>query len=241
LPEPGKSVAKTPKYSGKNRLLARLSRQDFELLKPHLVELQLPLRKSLEIRNRRITAAYFPENGVASVVANGKVGMGVEVGLIGREGMSGIAIIMGADRAHHDTFMQIAGNGLCLKAVELKRCVGQSETLQRELLRYAHAFGLQVANTAMINAKSKIEERLARWLLVAHDRLDGDDIPLTHEFLATMLGVRRPGVTIALHLLESDGLIQRKRASVVIVDRKGLEQRSNGAYGLAEAAFRRLG
>ena len=94
---------------------------------------------------------------------------------------------------------------------------------------------MQVAHTAMINARSKIEERLARWLLVAHDRLDGDDLPLTHEFLATMLGVRRPGVTVALHALQKIGLVEPGHGSIRVVDRKGLEQASNGAYALAAA------
>ena len=99
---------------------------------------------------------------------------------------------------------------------------------------------MQVSHTAMINARSRIEERLARWLLAAHDRLDGDDLPLTHEFLATMLGVRRPGVTVALHDLEQRGLVQPRRGLVTIVDREGLEKAANGAYGTGEAELGRL-
>jgi CRP-like cAMP-binding protein len=92
----------------------------------------------------------------------------------------------------------------------------------------------------MANGRSKVEERLARWLVMAHDRLDGDELPLTHEFLAIMLGVRRPGVTVALNLLEKDGLIDANRGVISIIDRKGLEEKSNGAYGVPEAEFRRL-
>ena len=195
---------------------------------------QLPVRKRLEVRNRRISAAYFPETGIASVVANGTTGRGVEVGIIGKEGMTGIAVIMGASRATYETFMQVGGNGRCIPSTTLRRCLEASTTLHRALLQFAHAFGIQVAQTAMTNARSKIEERLARWLLMAHDRVEGDELPLTHEFLATMLGVRRPGVTVALNRLESDGLVRRKRAAIEIVDRKGLERTSNGAYGLAE-------
>jgi CRP-like cAMP-binding protein len=233
-------VQKSSKYTGRNELLKRLSQGDYYLLAPHLVELDLPLRKYLERRGRAISAAYFPENGIASVVANGRVGAGVEVGLVGRDGMSGVAALLGADRATNDTYMQIAGDGQCIKISDLKRRVKESDSLQRALLKYSHAFNVQVTHTAMINARNKIEERLARWLLAAHDRLDGNDLPLTHEFLATMLGVRRPGVTVALHALQQDGLIQPGRGSVTIIDRKGLERAANGAYGTGEAELGRL-
>ncbi|WP_141701446.1 Crp/Fnr family transcriptional regulator, partial [Methyloceanibacter marginalis] len=112
--------------------------------------------------------------------------------------------------------------------------------LRAMILKFVHAFNVQVAHTAMINARSTLEERLARWLLVSHDRLEGDALLLTHEFIATMLGVRRPGVTIAVHALQKDGLIQAGRGTITIVDRKGLEKKSNGAYGVAEAELGRL-
>jgi CRP-like cAMP-binding protein len=233
-------VTQSTKYDGPNRLLAALSRRDFDLLEPHLVDVDLPVRKSLERPNRRITAAYFPEDGIASVVANGKVGSGVEVGLIGREGMTGGAVLLGADRATYDTFMQVPGDGFCMKIADLKRCAAESESLRAMILKFVHAFNVQVAHTAMINARSTLEERLARWLLVSHDRLEGDELLLTHEFIATMLGVRRPGVTIAVHALQKDGLIQAGRGTITIVDRKGLEKKSNGAYGVAEAELGRL-
>ena len=233
-------MQKSAKYTGPNELLVRLSQRDYGLLAPHLVAVDLPLRKHLARRGRNITAAYFVEDGIASVVAHGRVGAGVELGLIGRDGMSGAAVLLGADRATYDIYMQIAGDGQCMKISALKRCTAESESLLRALLKYSHAFSVQVAHTAMINAKSKVEERLARWLLVAHDRLAGDQIPLTHEFLATMLGVRRPGVTVALHDLEQRGLIQPGRGSITIIDRKGLVQAANGAYGTGEAELGRL-
>ena len=108
------------------------------------------------------------------------------------------------------------------------------------LLQFAHAFIVQAAYTALANARSKLEERLARWLLMAHDRADGDEIPLTHEILALMLGVRRPGVTLALSILVRQGLIRTSRGFIFITDRRGLEKSSNGAYGVPEAEFHRL-
>ena len=136
--------------------------------------------------------------------------------------------------------MQIGGGGQRIGAVELGHAIEQSAGLHWSLLRYGHAFVVQMGYTALANGRSKIEERLARWLLMAHDRVDGDLVPLTHEFLATMLGVQRPGVTVALGLLENKGLIQAERGVVSIADRKGLEEISNGAYGAPEAEFRRL-
>lgn len=226
--------------SARNGILARLSRGDFALLESQLEAVKLPLRKQLESQNKRIDYAYFIEAGFASVVADGSGGLRIEVGLIGREGVTGLAIIMGTDRSPNETFMQAAGKGQRISASNLRKAMEQSPTLHRSLLHYGHAFLVQTAHTAMANGRSKMEARLARWLLMAHDRLDGDELPLTHEFLAIMLGVRRPGVTVALKTLESQHLIQAHRGLISIINRKGLEQRSNGAYGAPEAELRRL-
>jgi Crp-like helix-turn-helix domain len=151
------------------------------------------------------------------------------VGTIGREGMSGMAVVMGnGDRVPHETSMQIAGNGLCLSAGELKH-KGQHRPASRPLGLWAFIHDADYS-TALANGRSKIEERLARWLLLAHDRVDGDELPLTHEFLAVMLGVRRSGVTIVLQEFEHKGLIAHRRSIITMADRKGLEQNSNGRY-----------
>jgi CRP-like cAMP-binding protein len=223
----------------KNRILSRIPADEFALLSPHLKRVDLPLRKQLEICNKAIDYVYFPESGFASVVANG-TGHSIEVGLIGREGMTGLAVVMGADRTPHDTFIQGPGAGLRISAEKLRQAMAKGPTLQRSCLLYAHAFGLQTTYTAIANGRSKIEERLARWLLMARDRVDTDDLTLTHEFLSLMLGVRRPGVTVAMHLLVTHGLIKAHRGVISIIDRKGLEETSNGAYGVPEAEFQRL-
>lgn len=222
-----------------NRILSRLTADDFALLESHLTAVDLPLRKQLEAPNKNIDQVYFPESGFASVVANG-TGQGIEVGLIGREGMSGLAVVMGTNRTPNATFMQSAGQGLCIKAANLREVLEQSATLRRILLRYGHAFLVQATQTALVNGRSKIEERLARWLLMAHDRVDGDDLRLTHEFLGVMLGVRRAGVTETLGVLEERGLVRAARSVISILDRKGLEKISKGAYGVAEAEFNRI-
>jgi CRP-like cAMP-binding protein len=206
-----------------------LSRQDRQLLDPHLIGIDLPLRKQLALRNKRVDDVYFIEAGIASVVADG-TGKQIEIGLIGREGMTGLGIVMGSHRSPYDTYMQVAGRGQRISAASLRDADGKSDTLHRSMLKYAHGFLMQTAQTALANGRSKIEERLARWLLMAHDRLESDEIPLTHEFLALMLGTQRPGVTIALHALERAGLITTRRSNVTILDRKALEESSNGTY-----------
>jgi len=213
-----------------NRILSRLSRQEFALLEPHLEAVDLPVRKTLEARRKRIDQVYFIESGFASVVANGTNKPSIEVGIIGREGMTGLAIVMGHDRAQHDTYIQVAGHGLRISAAKLREADERSMILHRAMLRYAHAFLLQTTTTALANGRSKIEERAARWLLMADDRIDGDYLPLTHEFLGLMLGTHRPGVTIALQALEKAGLITTRRSHITIIDRKGLEKSSNGTY-----------
>jgi CRP-like cAMP-binding protein len=212
-----------------NRILSRLSRADFGLLEPHLEGVDLPVRKHLETPKKRIDQVYFMEAGFASVVANGTSKPSIEVGIIGREGMTGLAIVLGNDRASHATYIQAAGKGLRISAANLRRAIERSTTLHRPMLRYVHAFLLQTATTALANGRSTIEERLARWLLMADDRI-GNEIPLTHEFLGLMLGTHRPGVTIAVQTLEKKGFIATRRGGITLLDRKALEKRSNGTY-----------
>ena len=213
-----------------NRILSRLSREDFDLLGPHLEAIDLPVRKSLEARKKRIDQVYFLEAGFASVVANGGGKPGIEVGIIGREGMTGLAVVLGADRASHETYIQVAGNALRISAANLREAIENSRSLHQHMLQYAHAFLLQTTTTALANGRSKAEERLARWLLMANDRIDGKEVALTHEFLGLMLGTHRPGVTIALQALAREGLIDTRRRRITILDRKKLEKRANGAY-----------
>jgi CRP-like cAMP-binding protein len=215
----------------RNLILKRLSEADFALLEPHLESIDLPLRMTLETRNKRVEYVYFPERGLASVVANGSGKPGIEVGVIGREGMTGVSLVLGnGDRVPNETYMQMEGHGQRIRAEAMREAIDQSNALHRQLLHFVHAFLTQTTRTALANGRSKIEERLARWLLMACDRADGDELRLTHEFLSIMLGVRRSGVTTALQELERRSLITHKRSTITIIDRKALEKASNGAY-----------
>jgi CRP-like cAMP-binding protein len=214
---------------GGNRVLSRLSRGDFGLLEPHLDVVDLPLSMQLEAGNSTIDTVYFIDRGFASVVANGPGKKDIEVGIIGRESMSGLAIVLGQHCARHTTYMQVAGSGQRMSAAKLRRAIAQSASLQQSLLRCISAFLNQTTETALANGRSKNEERLARWLLMADDRIDGK-LPLTHELLGIMLGVHRPAVTVAVQTLENEGLIKAERGVISILKRKGLERFSKGAY-----------
>ena len=214
----------------KNQVLSRLPRSDLALLKPHLASVDLPVLTPLETGNKRIDAVYFLERGFASVVADGTGQRGVEVGIIGREGMTGLAVVMGHDRSPHETYIQVAGAGQRIGAAKLRWAMDQSVQLHRTLLRYAHTFLVQTAQTALANGRNKNAERLARWLLLADDRIDGGQVPLTHKLLSIMLGVQRPGVTVAVQTLEQAGLITASRGVITIIDRAGLVKFTNGAY-----------
>jgi CRP-like cAMP-binding protein len=224
----------------RNRLLEALSGADFELLAPHLEAVTLDLRLVLETANQPIQYVYFPESGIASIVAHAKGDRSIEVGLFGREGMSGLSIVMGDDRSPNETFVQAAGAGSRIAAGKLKAALDASPTMRGAMLHYVQAFLCQTSQTALTNGRAQIEERLARWILMAHDRLDGDALQLTHEFLALMLGVRRPGVTVGLHFLEGKGLIRSTRGLVTVLDRAGLELVADGSYGIPEAEYDRL-
>jgi CRP-like cAMP-binding protein len=222
-----------------NRLLLALSKADLALLTPWLEPAELVLRQSIEQAHKPIRHAYFPESGIISVVAK-SADDEIEAGLIGWEGVSGSAVILGNHRSPNDAYVQMAGNAHRISGKRLREALDVSKSLRQRMQRFAHVFMVQVAQTAFANGKSKIGDRLARWLLMVHDRQDGDELSLTHEFIAVMLGVRRSGVTDALHELEDKGLIRASRGAIRILSRKGLIALAGGIYGVPEAEYERL-
>jgi CRP-like cAMP-binding protein len=220
--------ADRPAY--RNEILALLSAEDLALVEPHFERVLLKARDTLEAPDRPIEHVYFVESGVASIVAKMVRGRDIEVGVIGREGVTGSAIVQGDDQSPHHTFVQLEGVAVRLGADQFRTALVRSGTLPAVLNLYARALGIQVSATALANGRSKLEERLARWLLMVHDRMDGDRFSLTHEFL----------VTVALHILEGKGLIRSNRAEIIIVDREGLIVLADGAYGIPEREYDRL-
>lgn len=224
-----------------NRLLDSLSDDDRDAIAPHLVPLDLPFRKRLEAPRREVKTVYFPEAGLASVVAiGGHDRPQAEVAIIGHEGMTGIGILLDDDRSPHDVLMQVGGSGHSIEVAVLKGLMKASETMAAHFRRFVHAIFLQAGQTALANARGKLEVRLARWLLMSADRLGTNELPLTHEFLAIMMGVRRAGVTIALNQFERHGVVSTSRGTIRIEDRETLVATAGGFYGVAEAEYERL-
>src|SRR5829696_223726 len=229
----------TPK-ARRNRLLLALSPPDLSLLEPWLERVALPVGTRLVGPNTPIEHVYFLEEGIASVVATTPQGRRIEAGIIGREGLSGIPILLGADRTPHECFVQTPGEGLRIRTDDLRQAMAASPSLHQHLLRFVQAFMIQMGQTALSNGCHTLEQRLARWLLMCHDRVDGDDLSTTHEFLSLMLGVRRAGVTVGLQALEDRGMISPKRGRVMIQDRAKLEAVAGDSYGVPEAEYARL-
>jgi CRP-like cAMP-binding protein len=233
-------MARHVSADSRNHLLRSLSKADFRLIEQHLQPVSLPIEFGIERPGRVVKSVYFPQSGIVSVVATSPGGSKIEVGLIGPEGMTGLCVLLGDGRSASETFVQVSGQGLKLNAQQLRAAVQKSPSMQTCFLRYAQSFMTQITYTALANGRAKIDERLARWILMAHDRLGQDEVPLTHDFLALMLGVHRPGLTHALHRLRKRSLIDMGHAAVIVVNRRGLEKLARGMYGTAEAESRRL-
>ncbi len=242
MPQPRRPhTSKTGKSSApRNALLRGATHHDFALLLPHLTLVSLHKGDVLVHAHRPIKQVYFPENALGSVVALTREGRRIEVGLFGRDGMSGTSILLGADRSSLEAFTQVPGPAFQIAAARLRAVIAQSPSFAALLLRYVEAFNVQVSHTATANGIYTLEERLARWLLMTHDRMDGDDLPLVQEFLSMMLAVRRAGVTEALQALEETGVIKAARGLITIVNRARLEEIAGGSYGQPEAEYRRL-
>ena len=224
-----------------NLLLRTLQPDDYALLGAHFERVAVEQNQVLAPANQPIEYIYFPEGGIVSLTADTSDNGKTEVGIVGREGLTGIAVLLGSDRSPHETFVQVDGNdALRIGVDDFRRAMTQSESLRTLMLRYVQAFFVQSAQSTVSNAHHRIESRLARWLLMCHDRIDGDDIRLTHEFMSMMIAAQRTGVTVCLHILEGGGLIRSKRSLVQILDRDKLEDLAADAYGAPEAEYRRL-
>lgn len=223
-----------------NGILASLSGDDFALLAPSLQAVALPKRMHLESRNRLVEFVYFLESGLASVLVSGTEGSTTEVGVIGREGMTGISVVMADGMAVNETFMQVGGDGWKMSTQQLRTAMAGSKTLRLVCLAFFHTLVTQMTFTALANARYTVDERLARWLLMASDRSVDKNIWLTQEYLSLMLGVRRSGVAGALAHLQKRGAIATERGVVIINDRGRLLDAANGSYGTPEQELLRL-
>ena len=225
----------------RNKLLGALPPEDLDRLRPRLESVPLKLRRVLHYPKLPIEHVYFVETGLISVVAATDQGtQAVEAWLIGREGMAGVPVILGVDTTPHRRMVQAEGLAWRMRSADLRRSMDEITSFRALLLRYVHTVLVQAAQSGACNAQHAIPKRLARWLLMAQDRLDSEDLHLTHDVIAKMLGVRRASVTTALQPLEQAGIITAARGHIRVLNRARLERCSCGCYGSIRAELERL-
>jgi CRP-like cAMP-binding protein len=224
-----------------NLLLNALSADDLALLKPHLTRVPLEREQVIVMPEHPIEHVYFPEGGVVSIVSVMAGSGRTEAGIFGLEGVSATCLLLGTDRSPHESFVQIGpATALRIDTEHYLAAIRQSETLRTILLRYVQTVMVQSAQSTATNASHRIESRLARWLIMCHDRIAGDELSLTHEFMGMMISADRSNVTVTLHILEGAGMIHSKRGRVIIRDREKLEELAGDGYGVPEAEYRQL-
>jgi CRP-like cAMP-binding protein len=224
----------------KNRLLAALSPDVLARLLPHMRPVSLAVRQNIMTPNTEIEAVYFVESGWISLVSALEDGAQAEVGIVGREGMVGLPLIAGVDTAFVEAFVQADGAALSMEATKFRRTMEEEADFRAVLLRYVEIMLAQIMQTAACNGRHELEQRLARWLLMAHDRSEGDSLQITQEFLSMMLCVYRPSVSIAARALQRAGIIQIGRGRITVLDRAGLEASACDCYALVRRRTARL-
>ncbi|HEX8174313.1 MAG TPA: Crp/Fnr family transcriptional regulator [Pyrinomonadaceae bacterium] len=223
-----------------NRILNQLPPEEYKRMSPFLEPITLARGDVLYYPQDPVSHVYFPNSGTVSVVATFADGGSVEVGVVGNEGVFGINVVLGSVTTPHEAMVQLPGDGMRASSEALRREFKQGGQLQDLLLRYTQAFIVQISQTAACNKVHPLDGRLARWLLMICDRAPGQDLELTHEFIAVMLGTRRAGVTEAAGRLQDEGLIRYRRGHVTVLDRQGLEATSCECYPVVKKEFERL-
>jgi CRP-like cAMP-binding protein len=230
----------SPELPIPNLFLASLPGESLERLRPHFQQIDLPLGKFLFEIGDPLEHLYFCDGGMISLLVRHEDGVMVEVGVVGKEGVVGLAALMGASTAPHTAMTQMPGKGARIQASILRDEMLRSPAVLDRVLRYFQALNVQVSQTAACNSRHELAQRLARWLLLAHDRAEGDKLPLTQEFLSMMLGVRRPGVTVAANILQQSGAISYERGQITVLDRGRLEGSACECYAMAQEQFKLL-
>lgn len=230
-------MAQPQNTRSQNRILASLPAEEFERISSHLVEVSLPLGEIIYQPEQKIEFVYFPENSLVSLLAVLEDGETVEAGVIGYEGFVGVPVVLGVQSGTTQALIQGAGDAQRIKSQALRSLINDGGQLQSLLLRFTHTLFTQIAQTAACNRAHDLNQRLARWLLLSHDRLRKEEFILTHEFLSRMLGTRRAGVSVAANGLRQGGLIDYTRGRVRIKNRKGLEQAACECYGIVKAEY----
>lgn len=223
-----------------NRLLARLPPQELQRLVPHLSFVTMRLHEVLYDFQALIEYVYFPLQSILSALTVMRDGRAIEIANIGREGAAGLAVLTGAPRSPNRMIVQISDGALRMRADVLQKLAAPEGPLRTLLLEHQASFFVQVSQSVACNGLHPIQQRCCRWLLMTHDRLDSDVLPLTHEFLAMMLGVRRAGVTEVLRILQEQNLVGCSRGKITIRDRQGLEALSCECYQIIKCEYQAL-
>ena len=224
----------------RNRLLASLPPDVLTALLPKLSPVVLTVRQAVYNPDSAIEAVFFPEAGMFSLVANLDDGTQAEVGIIGHEGMLGVSLLSGIETPFTESMVQMPGSALRMAARDFRHEVDTNSSFRMLLFRYNEALQAQIMQTAACNGRHGLEQRLARWLLMAHDRADGDELPLTQEFVAMMLGVHRPSISITAGILQRAGLIRYSGGRITLLDRPSLEAACCECYGAVQRRFATL-
>jgi CRP-like cAMP-binding protein len=223
-----------------NRLIAALPCDVYERLEPRLELVPLALGEVIYEPNDALSHVYFPTTAIVSLLYTMENGTSAEIGVVGCDGVVGIAVFMGGDTTPNRAVVQSAGNAFRLPLDAFRDEFRRIGDLHRLLLLYTQALLTQMSQTAVCNRLHSVEQQLCRWLLLSHDRLASDELVMTQELIANMLGVRREGVSVAAHRLQSAGLIRYKRGHITIVDRSGLESRVCECYRVVKTECDRL-
>jgi CRP-like cAMP-binding protein len=224
----------------KNRLLAALPREDYERILPSLGYVSFKLGEIVYESGGQMAYIYFPTNAIISLLYLMENGSSAEMGMAGKEGLVGVALFMGGNTMPNRAVVQSAGGAVRMKADALREEFARGGMFQRLLLRYTQALLTQMSQTAVCNRLHTIEQQLCRWLLLSHDRLDSDELVMTQELIANMLGVRREGVTHAAGRLQEGGLISYVRGRITVLDRRGLEAAVCECYKVVKDEYDRL-
>lgn len=223
-----------------NWLLRALPAESYERLRPHLEPVQLSTKQTLWEPHAPIRSVYFPQSCVLSLIVILEEEVPVEAATIGREGMAGIPVALGAESTSAKALAQVPGDAVRMPSSTFREALAQDGALSGLVLRYAQALHEQTSQSVACNRRHSMEERCARWLLLTHDRVGADHFPLTQEFLAVMLGVRRASVTVAAGMLQQAGLIRYSRGKITVLDRARLQDASCECYRAVREQSARL-
>ena len=228
------------RHPKQNRLLAALPAADYERIAPHLELVSMPLTEVLYESGKKLRHVYFPTTSIVSLLYVMEDGASAEIAVVGNEGILGISLFMGGESTPSRAVVQSAGEGYRLKAQLLKNEFNLSGSMLHLLLRYTQALITQMAQTAVCNRHHSVDQQLCRWLLLSLDRLQTNELVMTQELIANMLGVRREGVTEAAGKLQALGLIKYSRGRITVLDRPGVEMRSCECYEVVKRETDRL-